>query len=279
MEKMKFIGGVDFEELKAQRIQVYNVITIDLATARTDQAFTFTGNYLYALDATDITSTLSVRLNEKFRGLLPLVKGRAVRAPFYRLYVTNSAQAGKTLTLALGVESDTFEVFDVGKALDISGSLSEVELLTQDDSWLFNSNAEKAFHGDKYVTTGSAWHQYAGLFNPAASGVVAYVKRFLFRNITSAGVNSIRTHNASLGNDVSGPNKYMGKTVSVCKMNHTASPTVFGTEIRTVYAGVNEWHEMIEHDPIIIPTGTNLLFRNQASVAGTIQLILEWEER
>jgi len=119
--KMKFIGGVDFDELRAQRVKVYDTLTIDLATVRADQEMIISGNYIYALEATDITTTLQVKLNEIPRSLISLYKGRGVRAPFYRLYLTNAAQAGKTITLAIGIESDTFEVFDVGKALELSG--------------------------------------------------------------------------------------------------------------------------------------------------------------
>lgn len=122
-EKQKFIGGIDFDELMSQRIQVYNTIVIDLASARSNEERTFVGNYLYVLEATDVDANLDIRFNQSFRGSIKLVKGRGVRAPFYRFYLTNIAQAAKTITLAIGVESDSFEIFDVGKALEITGSI------------------------------------------------------------------------------------------------------------------------------------------------------------
>ena len=124
--KQKFIGGIDFEELQAQRIQFYRTITVSLATAHTDKEIGFTGNYLYALEATDVDATFSIRFNERFCSLIPLHKGRGVRTPFYRFYITNTAQAGKTITLAIGVESETFEIFDVGKALEITGPIAGI---------------------------------------------------------------------------------------------------------------------------------------------------------
>jgi len=125
-EKQKFIGGIDFDELQSQRIQIYDTLVIDLATARSNEERTFVGNYLYVLEATDVGTTLDIRFNQSFRGAIPLVKGRGVRAPFYRFYLTNAAQAGKTITLAIGVESESFEIFDVGKALEITGPVETI---------------------------------------------------------------------------------------------------------------------------------------------------------
>lgn len=120
-EKQKFIGGIDFDELKAQRVQLYNTITINLATVRANEEMVFTGNYIYALEATDVDANLDIRFNELFRATINVKKGRGVRVPFYRFYITNTAQAGKSVTLAIGIEASDFEIFDVGKALGITG--------------------------------------------------------------------------------------------------------------------------------------------------------------
>ena len=121
MEEMKFIGGVDFKDLRAQRIQVYNKITIDLAGVRADQEMVFTGNYIYGIEASDGTANIDIRLNEKFRSTINIKQGRGVRAPFYRFYVTNAAQAGKSLTLIIGVEAEQFEIIDNLTSIVVSG--------------------------------------------------------------------------------------------------------------------------------------------------------------
>lgn len=127
-EKQKFIGGIDFDELKAQRVQLYNTITINLATVRTNEEMVFTGNYIYALEATDVDANLDIRFNELFRAAINIKKGRGVRVPFYRFYLTNTAQAGKSITLAIGIEASDFEVFDVGKALGITGTVNVAQV-------------------------------------------------------------------------------------------------------------------------------------------------------
>lgn len=123
MEKQKYIGGVNFEELRAQRIQLYNTLTLDLGTARNNEELPHTGNYLYVLEATDILANVQIRFNEISMNSVTVTKGRGVRVPFYRLYITNAAQAGKSITLGIAVESATFEIIDIGKALEISGSI------------------------------------------------------------------------------------------------------------------------------------------------------------
>lgn len=110
------IGDVDFEELKNQRLQIYDTITLDLATARTDSPLAFIGTYIYCLEATDSDTNIQVKFNENTRKSITLVKNRGLRIPFYRLFFTNAAQVGKEVTLVVGSESDRFEVFDGAQA-------------------------------------------------------------------------------------------------------------------------------------------------------------------
>jgi len=125
-EEKKFIGGIDFKELRAQRVQVYNELVIDLSVARSNDERVFTGTYVYAVEGTDVDANVDIRFNELFRANIGLVKGRGIRCPFYRFYLTNAAQAGKTITLIIGIESADFEIFDVGKALGITGLVPTV---------------------------------------------------------------------------------------------------------------------------------------------------------
>lgn len=113
VERRRMIGGVDFDELKGQRIQVYTTITLDLSTARDDEELAITGNYIYGLASTDDAANASVKFNEDARASIGIYTGRGIRCPFYRLFFTNAAQAGKTLTLAIGVEDSTFRVEDL----------------------------------------------------------------------------------------------------------------------------------------------------------------------
>ena len=126
-EKMKFIGGVDFDDLRAQRVQLYNKIEVSLENARDNEEMVFTGNYIYGLEASSNTANLDVRLNEKFRGTVNILKGRGIRAPFYRFYLSNAAQSGQSITLVVGIEAEQFEVIDNLTAISVSGTLTIIE--------------------------------------------------------------------------------------------------------------------------------------------------------
>jgi hypothetical protein len=179
--KQKFIGGIDFDELKAQRVQLYNAITIDLATARTNEEMVFTGNYIYALEATDVDAALNIRFNELFRAAINVKKGRGVRVPFYRLYITNTAQAGKTLTLAIGIEASDFEIFDVGKALGITGNVNVIPVMRTGNTQVAGSgianNSTVVLHT---VTAGKIFYLNSCSLNVWMTGAGGVLEGYLF---------------------------------------------------------------------------------------------------
>lgn len=167
----RFIGGVDFHELRSKRIKNYDTITIALDVAETDKEFVYTGNYIYIAEATDIDVNIDVKFCEQSRANINLVHGRAVRTPFYRLYLSWSAQAGKSITLAVGVgEENLFEILDIGKALELSGTV-EADVSTS----LFVTEDEKDFSACWHTDSTATEYGIVGLWNPSGSGVNAFV--------------------------------------------------------------------------------------------------------
>lgn len=107
--------------VKLERQSTYRVLTLKLNTARTEQEFNIAGSLLWVLDATDTTSKISLRLNDlendqfSFSG-----KQKGVRGVFHRFFITNTAQAGKEITLAIATQiSDFFEPLDTSSQTDI----------------------------------------------------------------------------------------------------------------------------------------------------------------
>ncbi|MBA7476277.1 hypothetical protein ES707_11660 [subsurface metagenome] len=175
---MKLIGGIDFDELRKQRVKNYDTFTVDLSMAATDKKFILTGNYIYLVEATDITVQVDVKFCEQSRKAIKMVHGRGVRTPFYRLYLSYAAQAGKFATFAVGVgQEDVFEIFDVGKALEITGTVPISAAAAIPTSPAVNAAlAGSSFIGTTVTSGTTGTHNgTVGLWNPAASGINAYI--------------------------------------------------------------------------------------------------------
>lgn len=266
---MKFIGGVDFKELKERRIQVYRTIEFNLATAKTDYPLEFTGNYLYVIEATDIKTTISVRLNEQSRGLLPLYKGRGIRAPFHRLYVTHAAQGAKTLNLAIGVESDTFEVFDVGKALEISGAVQAAPYIEGQESAFFKSGG---------CGPGAGMHSHVQLWNPADSGVTAYLTKIAGSGAVASQINLHKHDTALLTVIGEAFTKDMSSAVlSNCILKAQLVSAKTGTELGYLWTNSAGVYEYIFNTALKIPPGWGVILcvENQNEIC---HAYFEWSE-
>lgn len=97
------------EEIRRKRIKTYHVLDYILDSARNDEALHITGSYIYVLN---LDGACSIRLNENSSDSIDLLKFRVINSPFYRFFLTHTAQAGKTMKIAVGVESEFFALQD-----------------------------------------------------------------------------------------------------------------------------------------------------------------------
>lgn len=85
-----------------ERATELRAFTIDLSVARTEAplVLNLSGNWLYCRQATPSTAQATIQFNTQRGDGIPFGLGFLVKGlPFTRLYLTNSAQAGATLTL------------------------------------------------------------------------------------------------------------------------------------------------------------------------------------
>lgn len=119
----------DFGELlawvKNNKLASIETITIDLATARNNLLLEISGLVIYASDASDNSCNLQIQHNEQSNGLITITKNYGVEFPFYRLYLTNTAQANKTITLIIG-RAAPFSITDNRSTLDILTTLQTI---------------------------------------------------------------------------------------------------------------------------------------------------------
>lgn len=97
------------EEIKKSNIKTYQIVDLKLDTARSNEEFQIQGSYLYALafDGTDF----NIKLNSISNDDIPLRVHRSVSGIFHRIFISHTAQAGKTIKLLFGVKTE-FSVED-----------------------------------------------------------------------------------------------------------------------------------------------------------------------
>lgn len=79
---------------------------IPLDNARDDVEINIKGNFLWAIAASDISAITSIKFNDQSGTAFPFRRGSAIGGlPFNRLYVTNSAQAGKYIDVLTVIET------------------------------------------------------------------------------------------------------------------------------------------------------------------------------
>lgn len=82
----------------------YKVLTLDLAIARTDEKFEFSG-YNLAVQSFTATSVASIKFNTPTGEALPLQTTKYIESKFSRFFITNTAQTGLTMVLVIGEEN------------------------------------------------------------------------------------------------------------------------------------------------------------------------------
>lgn len=128
------------DEIKKQRIKLYHILSFPLDTARNNEEIGITASYIYVMA---LDGTASIRLNELGEDSIDLFKNRQIIAPFYRLCLTNTAQVGKTLQLAIGVKSEWFSVEDY-TAPDLALMAGYTEELRNNFSYNYGTQIAKS---------------------------------------------------------------------------------------------------------------------------------------
>jgi len=97
------------DELRKQRVKYYSILDYALDSARSNEILFIAGAYVYVLQ---LDGTAKIKLNEISGDDIDLFKYRQIASPFYRFFLTHSAQPGKVLSLAIGVGSEVFSLQD-----------------------------------------------------------------------------------------------------------------------------------------------------------------------
>jgi len=105
--------------------QNYELLEIDLSTAKDDMLYEVYGDFVLAETDGTLSGT-KIRFNDKKNPQVDLGKFNPIWTGFYRFYLTHSAQSGKTLRLFIGKDAQAeaspqvlgnVNILDVGKTI------------------------------------------------------------------------------------------------------------------------------------------------------------------
>ncbi len=101
MSPQNVIQITPLKDVIRKKPSLYDKVVIDLSVARNEFEISVTGDFFYVFSGPAVMD-LNIRFNEVNKDQLPIVKGDTVTVPFYRFFLTNSAQAGQTAILLIG---------------------------------------------------------------------------------------------------------------------------------------------------------------------------------
>ncbi len=92
------------EEIKKLDVRTYRVIDLALDVALSDEELQMQGSYIYVLsfDGTDFNLKLNSVANDK----IPIRQHRGIGGIYHRVFITHTAQAGKTIKLLFGIKTE-----------------------------------------------------------------------------------------------------------------------------------------------------------------------------
>jgi hypothetical protein len=90
-----------FDFLRTEKPTLYAKIEIDLSTAQTDKEYLIQGTFFQVLEISPYAS-VSIRFNELSAPQIVFDSTQYIFIPFYRFFLTNTAQPGKIITLLIG---------------------------------------------------------------------------------------------------------------------------------------------------------------------------------
>lgn len=288
----RLIGGIDFDYLRAQRYKPYETRIIDLSTARDKVEMIITGNYIYALEATDGDTSINVAFNESNHKFIKIKKGRGIRSPYYRLWLTHEAQVGKTITLGFGVlDPAHFEVKDSGN-VQLEGAVSIGSVYADSSNNIFYPYADllptiknEAFIGGEMATSAGSKYSGVALVNPSASGKTLYITDIRPRHRSSSdyfGAIYFDTYpNIIVGLTLTGPSgpKKIGGASGVGSIRHGPTTGYLGTELFEYTMGATNRAptNILGRHPIEVPEGYGVI-SYMTTVNIRISTMYEWLE-
>lgn len=196
-------------------------VVIPLDNARTMDILPIGGTCLWASRSTSRGALLTVHFNEQGNQGIPFTAGMAITAMRYgRLYVSNDAQAGETITLTYGnVPANFLNPADLPGNVDVSN-------ITLDSSWHRDVDLERQFWSSFNMGPTVGQYPHGGLL--AGAGITCYATRLLVTSDTTQALRLAR-HDAALSWASTETNMRTGSAAPVSTVSGETNAALQGT--------------------------------------------------
>lgn len=148
----------------------FHTIKIDLSVARNNERLKVTGNVLWAITASDLTAALNIKMNEQISEGIDYAQGLVISgAQFDQLFLTNAAQAGKSITLFYGVQIAPLFIQNFSQSFtSISGNVS----VTSGATFTTNADVNCANAANTVLIGANANRKEVIISSPPGAGAV-----------------------------------------------------------------------------------------------------------
>lgn len=93
----------NLKQLVKRRFKNYEDLVIDLSTARTLELKSIPGDFLAVISATSRAVNCEIRFNKQDNVPITLTFGKTIQTIFTGFYLSNTAQAGASMTIRIGI--------------------------------------------------------------------------------------------------------------------------------------------------------------------------------
>jgi hypothetical protein len=94
---------MNLKQLVKRRFKNYEDLVIDLSTARTLDLKSVPGDFLAVISATSKAANCEIRFNKQDNVPITLICGKTIQTIFTGFYLSNTAQAGASITIRIGI--------------------------------------------------------------------------------------------------------------------------------------------------------------------------------
>lgn len=248
---------------------LYTQITLDLSLSRSNQVLEMSGSKIFVLDTSNDSASFQVRFNEIRNDAIAFKRGREVEVPFYRFYLTNSAQPGVTATIEVVNDLDVMSFNDRFQNSDVT-SRSTRDLGYVRSFWLNELENGRAFAFGAEHASISGNMPFIQLLNPAGSGKTIKVHKIEASSINSIAM-MLRSYNPALGTlEGNGINLQMGGVAAVGEVRSSHGTAQLGTMIARQRVIANSSYNLGPLGLAVLDSGEGIL----VATSGTLDTLL-----